>query len=161
MIDASIIRAPDQPAMKGDADLGMRGQIGDLRKQLAREPTVISIQKGDELALGLRQPTVACRSHTAIGLADDAHLRRLALNDFRCPVSRAIIDQQYLDRFVVLSTHATYGIHDECTCIEGRDDDRDQRLRRQGLRLLFHAHPLSAGSGLTGAAPARRASQRP
>ena len=67
--------------------------------EIVRQPLVISIEKSDELAARLRNPSIARRARPGVRLTNQTEARvGIVSNNLRATIGRAIIDD---DRFKV------------------------------------------------------------
>ena len=102
---------------------------GEGAFEVIRQPGVIAIQEGDELAAGFSDGAVASRAFAAVGLVDDAQAGvGLGLEDLEGAVRGAIIHD---DNFKILNgllVNAAEGLFDIRLDLISRNSDTEERF---------------------------------
>ncbi len=131
----------------GQRDLRVGVQVGPLAGELGREPCVVGIQEGDELASGLGKACIAGGGGASVQAeADEPDLPgELVLLDEG--LAGSIIHDENLQRVESLGQHAGHGLSQVVRPPEDRDHHRDEsRLLR-----MEEAQGVDGRSGAHGA----------
>ena len=133
------------PPAEDDPDLRVLLEIPGLQRELLGDPEVVLIEKADQLTARLGDTPVASRPGALVllGKAADALVRA---RDLRARVARAVVDDDHVERPVVLGEDAVEGLRQKPLAVVGRDDDADQGCLDGEPLALGNAYSEARGS---------------
>src|ERR1043165_535825 len=106
-----------------------------------REPDVVGIDEGDELAAGVAKGEVARDVGAGVLLREQRDLLAVLLDDRARAVGRAVVDDEELEVAVGLREDAVDGARNPALAVVHRQDDGDERPGHYGYFSGFAPSP--------------------
>jgi hypothetical protein len=122
-----LLVRPDRVAVR-DERVRVRLELGDEARHRPRQEGVVRAQPAQDLARRVPEAGVQRVDLAAVGLAaPPGEPVGIAPDDLDAPVRRAAVDDEVLDRLVVLREHGLDRLGEELRLVVGRRDDADER----------------------------------
>ena len=131
-------RLPEVPG-GADAEICQRelSEDAELGRELRRPVEIVAVEEREVVAPRLPDPVVSRRRGSGVRLAEQAYRVAVRLGEDGGSIGRPVVDDEHLDRPVILGEDRLDRAGEELFAVPDRDDARDERRHRP--RLLEEA----------------------